>query len=72
MLGVSFRYYVKHIFIEAFFSVSSVMHSTASVFINDHESGQHHDYEQWLEQLARHDSDIQYRHNTAMSIISTV
>jgi secondary thiamine-phosphate synthase enzyme len=32
----------------------SAMHITASVFINDHESGLHHDYEVWLERLAPH------------------
>ena len=30
------------------------MHITASVFINDDESGLHHDYEVWLEELALH------------------
>jgi thiamine phosphate synthase YjbQ (UPF0047 family) len=30
------------------------MHITASVFINDDESGLHHDYEVWLEELAPH------------------
>ena len=30
----------------------NAMHITASVFINDDEGGLHHDYEQWLEQLA--------------------
>jgi thiamine phosphate synthase YjbQ (UPF0047 family) len=29
-------------------------HITSSVFINDHESGLHHDYEVWLEELAPH------------------
>jgi thiamine phosphate synthase YjbQ (UPF0047 family) len=32
----------------------SAMHITASVFINDDESGLHHDYEVWLEKLAPH------------------
>jgi secondary thiamine-phosphate synthase enzyme len=36
---------------------------TASVFINDNESGLHHDYEQWLERLAPHAPTGQYRHN---------
>ncbi len=31
------------------------MHITASVFINDDESGLHQDYERWLEQLAPHE-----------------
>ena len=41
----------------------NAMHITASVFINDDESGLHHDYEQWLEQLAPHAPVNQYRHN---------
>ena len=32
----------------------SAMHITSSVFINDDESGLHHDYEVWLEGLAPH------------------
>jgi secondary thiamine-phosphate synthase enzyme len=39
------------------------MHITASVFINDDESGLHRDYDQWLEKLAPHDPVEQYRHN---------
>ena len=41
----------------------SAMHITASVFINDDESGLHHDYEVWLEKLAPHEPVHQYRHN---------
>ena len=41
----------------------NAMHITASVFINDNESGLHHDYEQWLEKLAPHEPIRQYRHN---------
>jgi secondary thiamine-phosphate synthase enzyme len=41
----------------------NAMHITASVFINDNESGLHHDYEQWLEALAPHEPTSQYRHN---------
>ena len=41
----------------------SAMHITASVFINDNESGLHHDYEVWLEKLAPHEPIHQYRHN---------
>ncbi len=33
----------------------NAMHITASVFINDNESGLHHDYEKWLEELAPHE-----------------
>ena len=41
----------------------NAMHITASVFINDHESGLHEDYERWLEELAPHEPISQYRHN---------
>jgi secondary thiamine-phosphate synthase enzyme len=39
------------------------MHITASVFINDDESGLHQDYERWLESLAPHEPVSQYLHN---------
>ncbi|HET9881281.1 MAG TPA: secondary thiamine-phosphate synthase enzyme YjbQ [Candidatus Binatia bacterium] len=41
----------------------NAMHITASVFINDDESGLHHDYGVWLEKLAPHEPLKQYRHN---------
>lgn len=41
----------------------NAMHITASVFINDDESGLHQDYEAWLEKLAPHAPVEQYRHN---------
>ncbi|MBN2428985.1 MAG: YjbQ family protein [Deltaproteobacteria bacterium] len=41
----------------------NAMHITASVFINDDESGLHHDFELWLEKLAPHEPVSQYRHN---------
>ncbi len=41
----------------------NAMHITASVFINDDESGLHADYEEWLERLAPHAPISQYRHN---------
>jgi secondary thiamine-phosphate synthase enzyme len=41
----------------------NAMHITASVFINDDESGLHHDYEDWLERLAPHEPIANYRHN---------
>lgn len=41
----------------------NAMHITASVFINDDESGLHHDYEEWLEKLAPHEPVSAYRHN---------
>jgi secondary thiamine-phosphate synthase enzyme len=39
------------------------MHITASVFINDDESGLHQDYEHWLETLAPHEPTSHYLHN---------
>ena len=41
----------------------NAMHITASVFINDDESGLHHDYKVWLESIAPHEPTSQYRHN---------
>ncbi|MDX9819336.1 MAG: secondary thiamine-phosphate synthase enzyme YjbQ [Desulfococcus multivorans] len=41
----------------------NAMHITASVFINDDESGLHHDYDVWLEKLAPHEPVSAYRHN---------
>jgi len=41
----------------------NAMHITASVFINDDESGLHQDYEKWLEKLAPHEPTAQYLHN---------
>ena len=41
----------------------NAMHITASVFINDDESGLHADYERWLEELAPHEPVSQYQHN---------
>jgi secondary thiamine-phosphate synthase enzyme len=41
----------------------NAMHITASVFINDDESGLHHDFEKWLEKLAPEQPYSQYRHN---------
>ncbi len=41
----------------------NAMHITASVFINDDESGLHKDYEVWLEKLAPHEPTSQYKHN---------
>jgi secondary thiamine-phosphate synthase enzyme len=39
------------------------LHITASVFINDNESGLHRDYERWLEKLAPEKPHSQYDHN---------
>jgi secondary thiamine-phosphate synthase enzyme len=41
----------------------NTMHITASVFINDDESGLHADYDAWLERLAPHEPISAYRHN---------
>ncbi|HCT31498.1 MAG TPA: secondary thiamine-phosphate synthase enzyme [Bacteroidales bacterium] len=41
----------------------NAMHITSSVFINDDESGLHHDYEVWLEKLAPEKPHSQYKHN---------
>ena len=43
----------------------NAMHITASVFINDDESGLHADMERWLEKLAPEKPHSQYRHNGA-------
>ena len=45
------------------FCLVNAMHITASVFINDDESGLHGDFERWLEQLAPHEPVSQYLHN---------
>jgi secondary thiamine-phosphate synthase enzyme len=41
----------------------NAMHIAASVFINDDESGLHHDYDVWLEKLAPHEPVSSYQHN---------
>jgi secondary thiamine-phosphate synthase enzyme len=41
----------------------NAMHITASVFINDNESGLHADFEKWLEKLAPEKPHSQYQHN---------
>jgi len=45
------------------FCLVNAMHITASVFINDDESGLHQDFEVWLEKLAPEKPYSQYRHN---------
>jgi secondary thiamine-phosphate synthase enzyme len=45
------------------FCLVNAMHITASVFINDDESGLHQDYLKWLEELAPHAPVSQYQHN---------
>lgn len=41
----------------------NAMHITSSIFINDDESGLHHDFDTWLEKLAPHEPVASYRHN---------
>ncbi len=41
----------------------NAMNITSSVFINDDESGLHHDFEVWLEKLAPEKPHSQYKHN---------
>ena len=43
----------------------NAMHITASVFINDDESGLHQDFDVWLEKLAPHQPVSQYRHSVS-------
>lgn len=45
------------------FCLVNAMHITASVFINDDESGLHQDFEEWLEGLAPHAPVSRWRHN---------
>lgn len=45
------------------FVLCNAMHITSSVFINDDESGLHHDYDAWLEKLAPHEPISMYQHN---------
>jgi secondary thiamine-phosphate synthase enzyme len=45
------------------FVLCNAMHITASVFINDDESGLHEDFERWLEKIAPEKPYNQYRHN---------
>ena len=45
------------------FLLANAMHITASVFINDNESGLHADFLEWLEKMAPHEPVSKYRHN---------
>lgn len=54
---------VKKSGIQEGLALINAMHITASVFINDDESGLHHDYEKWLEGLAPHEPISRYLHN---------
>ena len=49
--------------VEEGLALINAMHITASVFINDDESGLHQDYEKWLETLAPHEPVSRYLHN---------
>ena len=55
--------FVKKSKINDGFCLVNAMHITASVFINDNESGLHKDYDKWLEELAPHEPIEQYDHN---------
>jgi len=44
----------------------NAMHITASVYINDNESGLIQDYDEWLESLAPHEPVSKYRHNRTL------
>ena len=57
------RKLVKKSSIQEGFCLVNAMHITASVFINDNESGLHHDYDKWLEELAPHEPIDKYEHN---------
>ena len=50
----------------------NAMHITASVFINDDESGLHRDYKSWLENLAPHEPLSRYDHNLTGKITATL
>jgi len=54
---------VEHSGVQEGFVLVNAMHITASVFINDNESGLHRDYEVWLEKLAPEKPHSQYHHN---------
>lgn len=54
---------VQHSSVQEGLCLVNAMHITASVFINDNESGLHADFEKWLEQLAPEKPHSQYRHN---------
>ncbi len=54
---------VKESGVEEGLCLVNAMHITASVFINDDESGLHQDYKDWLEELAPNEPISHYRHN---------
>ena len=55
--------YVRESGVQEGFVLVNAMHITASIFINDDETGLHHDFDTWLEKLAPHEPVSQYRHN---------
>ncbi len=55
--------YVKEGGVKEGLVLVNAMHITASVFINDDETGLHHDFDTWLEKMAPHEPASQYRHN---------
>ena len=57
------RQLVKNSGIKEGLCLVNAMHISASVFINDNESGLHKDYAKWLEKLAPHEPISQYKHN---------
>ncbi len=57
------RQLVKKSKIQEGLCLVNAMHISASVFINDNESGLHRDYAKWLEKLAPHEPIRQYEHN---------
>ena len=57
------RKLVKKSSIQEGLCLVNAMHITASVFINDNETGLHHDYDKWLEELAPHEPIDKYEHN---------
>jgi len=57
------RKLVKKSSIQEGLCLINAMHITASVFINDNETGLHHDYDKWLEELAPHEPIDKYEHN---------
>jgi secondary thiamine-phosphate synthase enzyme len=62
-LTLEVRQLVKKSKIQEGLCLVNAMHISASVFINDNESGLHRDYVKWLEKLAPHEPISQYEHN---------
>ena len=60
---------LRESFIKKGMALINSMHITASVFIKDGEPGLHHDYEDWLENLAPHEPISRYSHNMTGKIM---